>query len=258
MSNHIISAKGHKKNAAKRDFASIILMSTAPGHRMKSYGPVLLLPMGSRLLIDIHIDAIKAVYRNFELILCCGFEANKVARYVKSKYSNLNIRIVEDQLYEDSSCCESLRIALNNISSDNILVLSGETMIFPELVKVHADESYILTQEKASKKSELELGSIVTGGVVSNIGFDLPNTWCEAFFLYGKQPIECLRRIVSMDGYENKLIFEALNDFVLTKFNLREVRIPFSTIKINNVKNYHKIRDIYERDSTQLFIRNVV
>jgi CTP:phosphocholine cytidylyltransferase-like protein len=255
--DHIVSVKRKKSDKRNLDI-SIILLSAKPGTRMKSYGPPSLLTLGSHTLIDIQIEAIRAVHKTFEIVLCCGFEASKIIKHVKNKYRGLNIRIVENQKFEEYNCCESLRLCLNNIHSTSIMVCNGELLLYPEMVKVHQDKSYLLTQHSSKKVLNLEVGSVVDeNDIVSNISFGLPNIWSEVFYINGKESIENLRKIVSLDGYKNKFVFEALNDLSKSKHIFRQQINKNSVIKIDDMKTYHNIKEKYENTGTQLFIRHI-
>jgi CTP:phosphocholine cytidylyltransferase-like protein len=256
--DHIISVKRPKNGTKRNPDISIILLSAKPGVRMKSYGPPSLLPLGSHALIDIQIEAIRAAHKTFEIVLCCGFEANKIIKYVKNKYKSLNIRIVENQKFEEHNCCESLRLCLNNIHSTSIMVCNGELLLYPEMVKVHQDKSYLLTQHNSKKITNLEVGSVVDeDNIVSNICYGLPNIWSEVFYINGKDSIEALRKIVSSEGYKNKFVFEALNDLSKSKHIFRQQINKNSVVKIDDMKTYHNIKEKYESTGTQLFIRHI-
>jgi len=255
--NSITSAKGETKKRRKGDKVTIAIMSAKPGYRMKSYGPPSLLHIGSHCLLDIQIEAIRAVHKNYEIVVCCGFGADKVSRYIRSTYKNDNIRIVENQLFDETNCCETLRLCLNNISSDSLLVCNGELVLYPELVKIYDESPYILSHKKGKKKSTLEIGSVCDEtGLVTNMSYGLPDLWSEIFYLHSRETIESLRKIVSSEPFKNKLIFEALNEFNKTRYNFRQVLTKDRVVKIDNIKTYHRVKDRYENIGTQLFVRN--
>lgn len=254
----VTSAKGEVKKK-KGEHLTIAIMSAKPGYRMKSYGPTSLLSIGSksRCLLDIQIESIHTVHKDAEIIVCCGFGADRVARYIKTKYKNDNIRIVENQLFDKTNCCETLRLCLNNVSSDSLLVCNGELVLYPELIKVQQEVPYILSHRKGKKKSTLEIGSVCDeNNLVTNISFGLPDLWSEIFYLHSRETIDILRRIVSIESYKNKLIFEALNEFNRSKYNLHQILTKDAVVKIDSIKTYHKVKDRYENIGTQLFVRN--
>ena len=106
-------------------FTTFIIIADSPNARMRSYGPTSLLNVGNKKLIDIQVLEIIKYFSNYEIILCTGFESDKINRYIKSRYKNINIRTVENQNYDTTNSCETLRLALNNITNDNIFILDG-------------------------------------------------------------------------------------------------------------------------------------
>ena len=115
---------------------------------MQSYGAIPLIPFRRKRLIDLQINSIKNVFNNFEVIICVGYDADKVCKYIKSKYQNLNIRIVENQLYDNSNSCEGVRLCLNNINNNKVIILDGSLLLDIEtLYDMDTQKSYILTEQ---------------------------------------------------------------------------------------------------------------
>ena len=129
----VTTARNKQKSKTKtkiiEDPVSIALISDTPGYRMKSYGPAALLPITARYrLIDVQISSINKVFSQAEIVLCVGFEADKITRYIKSKYKNLDIRIVENQLFSETNSCEALRLCLNNINNKKLFLMNGNLL----------------------------------------------------------------------------------------------------------------------------------
>jgi NDP-sugar pyrophosphorylase family protein len=236
------------------ELVTIILLSEKSGHRMKSYGPTPLIKVGNRTLLDRQIEAIKRTFRNFELIICGGFDCDKVTQFVRDNYRHENIRIVENQIYHHSNCCESARLGVNNTTNDRVLLCNGGlTLDYNTLSLLEHDRSCIVI-EKQNPSSELEIGvTIGDDGCAEYFCFGLSNIWSEIVYLSGLETIEFFRRTISSIEYKNKFIFEALNDLVSAKYSLSVIeneKTPIS--KINDIKTYHKVRKIYEGTSTKL------
>jgi hypothetical protein len=217
--------------------------------------PTPLLQFGLNNMIDIHIASANSSTKNTELVFCVGYEANKVCNYVKYKYPGHNIRIIENVRYEETNYCESLRLCLNSINNDSIIVCNGNIVTYPEMFMIPTFDPYILLQN--SNFHNLEVGAAVDeNNVVTNMGYGLPNLWSEIFFLHGLNNIETLRRIVSSESFENKFIFEAINELskVIT-FTTLSLPDNHHTIKVNSNKLYNKVKNKYENFNSQLFIR---
>ena len=201
------------------DWVTVVLLCENAGHRMKSYGPTPLAKIGSTTLIDLQIASIMRVIKNFELIICGGFEAEKVIKHIRDKYKQISARFVENQIYNNSNSCESLRLCLNNTLNDKILVCNGE----------------IIIQEH------------------QNLCYGMPNKWCEVIFFNNSLIIEFTRKLVSNLEYKNKFIFEAINDILKSKHKIKAVANKQKHIlKLDNIKTYHQVRKTYARTDTRL------
>jgi len=246
----------HGSNERSDDLITIILFSEKAGHRMKSYGPTPLIKLGRRTLLDEQISAIKSVYSNFELIICAGFDCEKIVKFVREKYSSMNIRIVENQMYHHSNCCESARLCLNNTTNDKILLCNGDLLIKTDVISLVAGKySHVIAE--AHGPSDMEIGITVDeDGHATHFSYGIENKWSEIIFLHDSNTIETFRKIVSGTDYKTKFLFEALNDLNKTKCQLRVVKNSQAPlIKIDNIKTYHKVRKSYENSTSKL--RNV-
>lgn len=223
---------------------SIVLLCDSPGYRMRSYGPLSLILVNNLKLIDIQISAIKSAFKNFELILCLGFDCEKVCKYVKTKYNNLNIRVVENQLYNSSNSCESLRLALNNICNDKILICDGNLLINKSsLGLIDINKSCALIEKYSCGTLEIGL-NIDNYNIAQFFSFGAKYTWSEIIYLNGKDVVESLRRTIVNYESKNRFIFEAINEVINMNFNIHCIVNEHKLTKINNIKTYHKIKDM--------------
>ena len=239
----ITSARAKTDQKNKSDFISIVLLCDTPGYRMKSYGAIPLIPFRRKRLIDLQINSIKNVFNNFEVIICVGFDADKVCKYIKSKYQNLNIRIVENQLYDNSNSCEGVRLCLNNINNNKVIILDGSLLLDIEtLYDMDTQKSYILTEQGFFENLEIGV-NVGEQGTIEHFGFGAHQAWSEVLFLSNLDVIESLRKIISSDNFKHKFLFEGLNELIKTKHKLTVVKNKYPVKKINNIKTYHKLRD---------------
>lgn len=248
----ITSVKG-KKNR-KPEHVSVIFLADKVKDKMKTNGPSSLLQFGLNNMLDIQLASVASAHKSYEIVLSLGYEAERVMRYIKSKYNGRGIRVVENKDHESSNYCESLRLALNNIDSDCVVVCNGDVMTYPELLRVSSFDSFVVSQKEG--KNNFEVGSVVDEfGTITNLSYGLQNSWTEVFCINGYSNIEILREIVSASSYKNKFLFEALNEFK-EESRLIQVQNNFQTIKIDNNKTYQSIRGLYENFNSQLFIRD--
>ena len=256
-STRFITSPRDGADGSFNDPITVVLLSDKVGHRMKSYGPTPLLSLGRDTILDYQLQAIKSRFSNYEIIICTGFDSEKVTRFIKEKYSRENIRVVENQMYYHTNTCESLRLCLNNNVSHRVLVCDGSILMDgPIFSIVKGKSSCIMTESTPSTSgSGFEVGVTVNDvGEVTNLCYGLDTKWSEVTFLSGQKVIESLRRIVSMPDYKTKFIFEALNELTrTTKYRLGSLLNDVCLVeKVNNIKTYHKVRKLYAGTYTKL------
>lgn len=248
MANHstkfLTSVRGREDNRESSEFVSIILLCEKSGKRMKSYGPTSLIEVKGKKIIDIQMDAVKSVFKNFEVVIAAGFESEKVVKYIRKEMPrSLNIRVVENQVYHHSNCCESLRLCLNNICNDRVLIVSGDVLFHPTAISsVIRSRGSILYQNK-DDLNNLEVGTIYSEKSLIGLNYGIEGkAWSEMCFLRGRENIECLRSIISSVDYKNRLLFEAINSMVDNKKKIDAIynKGPES-VKINNIKTLKRV-----------------
>lgn len=122
-----------------------------------------------KALIQRQIEAIKATFKNFEIILCSGFETHKTVEFVKNNFSEVNIRVVENQIHFNSNDCESARLCLHNINNTRVLLCNGALLITPEMLRsIDYSKSTVLCQEKDDYKN-FDVGVIQNGGFLESM-----------------------------------------------------------------------------------------
>jgi hypothetical protein len=241
-SNFITTPKSSlKKN--KKHFITVILLSENHGYRMKSKGAIPLVDINGVTLLDRQINAIKAVFQNFEIILCCGYDAGAVFQHVKEKYTALNIRIVENQVYENSNCCESARLAINNTLNNKIILCSGSVLLLAEHLRaIDLDQSSILIQPASKKLEDFNIGVVSQDEKVKNMSLGVKEKkWLELCYLSVKNDVAAFHSIVESIEFKNKFLFEAINEFIKSKsLTVTEVE-KIKSYKIHSIKSLKKV-----------------
>ena len=228
MRNHnryITTPKNKRDTSSKavEDFITIVLFSENHGYRMKSYGPVSLIKIGGKTILETQIEAIKASFYNFEIIVCSGFE---------------------NQVHFNTNCCESARLCLNNTSNDKILFCSGFNLLRPFHLKgLNLDFCSVITQENNSDGA-FEINAISNNGSLEQLSLGLKSDfWTEMFFVSGRNAIKSFYNILSAPDYKNRFLFEAIND-VASKHDFATFKVETPVHKINNIKTFKRISEI--------------
>jgi choline kinase len=226
----------------KEDLVTFVLLAENYGYRMKSRGALSLVEVKGKTLLEIQMQAIGAFFPNFEIILCCGYDSKNVYKFIKNKIRKPEIRIVENQVYENSNCCETARIALNNTLNDKIVIMSGGLLITPEHLKsINTSNTCILSQSEL-KSDEFQVGVIEDKGVVQNMCLGIKQrSWLDFLYLNGEKDIEDFYNVISSIDFKNRFLFEAINQMIKTN-TVENVDVDTNkTIKINSIKSLKRI-----------------
>lgn len=234
--------KAPKKTSQNKDLYTFVIVSDTPGYRMKSYGPTSLITLNNKKLLDEQIESIEECFDNYEIILCCGNEVEKVHKYVKAKYPSKNIRIVENQIFNNSNSCESVRIAMNNTINDKIYVIDGRLLICKNLFRDRLNESYVYIEETPCDNLEVGINTN-EDGFVEHFSYGASRIWSEIVYIGEKNTLENFRKIINNVDYKNKFLFEALNDLLKIKKDMKCVANKNPVKKINNIKTYHSVKE---------------
>ena len=224
------------------DFFTIIILGENHGYGMKSYGPLPLIKIHNKTLIERQINAIKDTFINFEIILCTGYDSVKTINFIREKFSNINIRAVENQIHYNSNCCESARLCLNNTKNDNIIILGGGVLLLPsQLSRLNFSHSTVITQDQPDD-SNFEVGVIQNNGNFEQFSLGIKQEyWTEIIYLNGFPTVNKFSNIISNMEYKNRFLFEAINE--LSKST--QIKVQKNTtkpiVKINNIKALKRI-----------------
>lgn len=245
-SNKFITiAKSNRPSYLRDEKITIILLAENYGYRMKSYGPISLIQMDEKTLLEKQLQAISSVFIDFEVILCSGFETHKVYHFVQSICPNSqNIRIVENQVYYHSNCCEGLRLCMNNTMSNRILVCGGGVVLTSEYLKsLNLRKPSILTQSGA-KNSTFDIGVIANDSRLETMSLAVKDkVWTELLYLTGDQLVKSFYNIISKPELKNKFLFEALNMWKGRRQLYVSENLSEPIYKIDNIKTLKRITD---------------
>ena len=237
--------KSSNPSSLREEKITIILLAENYGYRMKSYGPISLVQVDDKTLLEKQVNAISSVFIDFEIILCSGFETYKVYNFIQSKFpNNKNIRIVENQVYYHSNCCEGLRLCLSNTTNNRILVCGGGIVLTTDYLKsLNLRRSSILTQS-GEKDSTFEIGVIENDSRLETMSLAVKEkVWTELLYFTGDTLIRSFYNIVSKPELKNKFLFEALNIWKCRKQLYVSDNSSEPILKIDNIKTLKRITD---------------
>ena len=203
--------RGSAPGCTQNNPLTVIIPIAGIGHRMKSYGPKCLLQVdGKETIIEKSIDTIKDVYPYAEIIVVVGFEADKVIKSIPN-----DVRIIENQIYESTNVVESIRLALNCCTNENIIILYGDLIYNCETIGgITSSGSRVVIDSKGRFRPE-EVGVTVVDNAVTNFAYGLPTKWSHIIYMTGKE--SKIFKTLCRDRRKNKMYpFEILN-FMISK-----------------------------------------
>lgn len=236
-----------KNNNQKRsELISVLLLAENHGYRMKSYGPISLVNVGNETLLEHQIHAISSAFVNFEIVLCSGFETTKIYNFIKNKFGpSIKIRIVENQVYYHSNCCESIRLCMNNVMTDKLIICGGGVLLTSSYLKsLDLKQSSIVFQDQDCDNL-FDVGVIQTeNNKLESLSLAVKDKcWTELMYLCGAQMIKSFYQVVSNPEFKNRFFFEAINGWNHRR-NLNIYRNSSDPIiKINNIKTLKRINN---------------
>ena len=198
------------KSKNNKNVMAVVILSAGVGSRIKSNEPRSLIKIGNKTLIEHQIDLLNNNLTNHEIIGVFGYAIEKIIKKIHGK-----LRVVENQIYEETNNSESLRLAVNNTSKNNIMFFHGD-LYFNEAMFKNADfkKSFLIVDKKQMMKSK-EIGITIQNNKATILSYGLPTKWCQLAFVTGKE-LKILRNVLSrLHGSQKKMLsFEIINKMI--------------------------------------------
>lgn len=227
---------------ATPEFISVVILCDQYGPRMKTYGPCSLIQIKNAKVLDYQIKYILETFQKCEIVLCTGFNADKIQKYIYQKYANINIRVVENQNFEWTNTCESVRLCLNNVNNSKILIIDGSILFFKETIaQIDIHKSCVIYE---NNNPTLEIGLNCDKDKLEYMSVGLNKKWSEILFLHDRHIIAGFINILSDNSFKKRFIFEAINKLLDLKYDMKCIESKKQNIKIENTKTFQNLRSI--------------
>ena len=152
----------------QRDITFAILAS-AQGHRMKSYCPKAMIPVNRKeVLLDLTLERILSEYPRSDIVIVTGFKSEAIEKKIDRR-----IRIVENQLYDQTNSLEEARLAINNCTNSRIVLLSGDLMFNSQTIKNIARGDSCLIYDDNDQIQDDDVGMSIISSKVVNMSYGL-------------------------------------------------------------------------------------
>ena len=173
---------------------SVIVVSSTINHKMGIYGAKFDHNTKSEKLFDYQCRVIKKTFPKSEIILGVGKDYHKANRNLREAWLKDGVRMVENQLWQETSETETLRLALNICpSASRVLVVSGDVWFDPKALNFL--DSTMSSTTYYSDKNEDEIGlnfDLENKFALNGVGFDFTKKWSNLLYVTGHE-LEVLR-----------------------------------------------------------------
>lgn len=217
---------------------SVILL-TSNNYKMKSYGPKPLIKlMANTTLLEHQLKTISAAIPNVDTFLCVGEDADKIIKYRSNK-----LRIIENQNYESTNEAEYIRLALNAVTTDKVIIIGGDLYFDVEVLKHLNDiNESCLVYDSLNRMKDSEIGMTVVENKATIFSYKIPTKWCSIVSLIGKD-IEYARSILLDRTRSRCFAFEILNTLI-DKFPMRADEVRSAKLfKIESTKDLESLQN---------------
>tara|TARA_Y100000593_G_scaffold31962_1_gene62980 strand:- start:2492 stop:3193 length:702 start_codon:yes stop_codon:yes gene_type:complete len=198
----------HKIKSEKEDPITVIIAAAGAGRRMRSYGPKPLLTIKGKTILSRQLEEIRAQFPKSNIVLVCGFEADKVMDQVQD-----DIITLENESYQDTNITRSVSIALRALDSKRALILCGD-LVFSKgaLGILDYDVSSIIVSRDDRQSSEV--GCIVNkSGDLVNMMYDLDLKWGQIIYLQDSI-LDKFKKLVFDRSNKKLFLFEIINRLI--------------------------------------------
>jgi len=198
------------KKSLYNDSISVVIVSAGVGSRIRSNEPRSLIKIKDDTLVNHQIQAITDTFKSYEIIGVFGTQIEKILKRVDNR-----IRVVENQLHNETNNSESMRLGLNNSIYDNVLFIYGDIYFKSKLLKSADYTKSFLVVDANEDMSEKEVGLTANGNKVSILSYGLEKKWCQMCFLTGKE-LKILKSIFLkfQESDKKMLSFEVINKII--------------------------------------------
>lgn len=195
------------KASDRKENISVIILSDESSKGMKQFGPKSLLTYDNDIVLNHQLAVLQKVIPEAEIIIAVGFESQKIINNKTCEF-----RIVENVNFEETSCIETIRLCLNNITKNKVLIIPGDIIMSVEELNEIIKHNCIVTNNNISQNN---IGIIEQDGVVTNFAYGLEMKWTQIINL-GKEELIEMRKYVNNQKNKKNLFHHAV-EYIMQK-----------------------------------------
>lgn len=190
---------------------TVILVAASPVERMRGRGPVSLFDVGKGVcLLEKQLDIVSKTFPKSDIIVCVGFEAQKVINKINNRWTN--VRFIINENYETTNIMHSIGLSYINTMPSDILVIHGDLLFNVCAMNsiVTPSSSILIDTGGLIRKEEIGI-SLNTKGNVSTISYGLEKKWGQMVYLTSTELTLFKKLMSNFKQHSNKFLHECLN-----------------------------------------------
>lgn len=227
--------------SSKVDTAIILLPEITKG--MKSIGSKALLCINeTTTILDYQILYLKKNYNPKQIILCTGFDHEKI---VKSTQKYKNILYNFNDKYSIENQAGSLLKCIKNTEINNALIITNGLILFEKIKLLDKSTTYF-TKHFSDKKHKFDIG--INNKTDAYLFYDLEYRWIELLYLC-KRELDTIRNNYKINQISQLFLFELINELNKQKNNIDYVTVEqkCDAIKIGSIKDIKHAKKLYKK-----------
>lgn len=244
-----------------------IILSAGLGTRLKDITkeiPKCLVTVRGRTILEIQIDLLKNLGIN-EIFVVVGNEGECWAKENQDKIRKINENIIINFENHKTQNAYSLKLALDVIDKDDILVLDGDIILSPDIIKAMIEDNRNLVLSQPKKNSSFEGNKLLFDGYgkVLEIGRNLTeealkgqkNMYCGIKKIR-KEDFETLIKVISNNKYYSLDLGFVLNELckIIPIYNYSDNRL----VQINRIEELQMAEEFFHAETFGLEILNMM
>lgn len=221
---------------------TVIIPAAGIGRRMKSHGSKSLIQLATQeTLLDRQITVIRKQYPKAEIIVVVGFQADKI---IKDLIGKPDIKVVENELYEETNVVRSIGMALRVASNSNILIIYGDIIFNPAtLIGLPLHHSATIVDNKNNFEPDV-VGVNIIDGYVGCFSYGLRTKWAQIVYLTGKE-LSIFKTIACNKDKRKLNTFEILNKVIELDGKIKAIEPQdMKIIEINSTQDKEKAKKV--------------
>jgi choline kinase/predicted kinase len=217
--------------------------------------PKCLIEINGKSLLENQIDILEAVgIKRDDIVVVIGNEGECWTDENRTRIREINDDIVINERNDDSSNSYSLRLAMDNVD-DDLLVIDGDLAFPYELIAriVKDDRNLILTKASFNREETRNKIRYIDSEKVLEMAKYLPRDSLPfPYIVYGclikvnKKDLDIFKRILSQKKYDQKALNHLVNEFC-KEVNLYKITDQ-NWININNQNELEQAKELFEKN----------